>query len=243
MAEELAYDTNESIPRPLKTELDPSFFKSLAKYPTPELTHPVRKVVFTIKSRDQGWGGDRNRGDKQYAGSWTWFEAGLERFDREQTCESPFKWISRPALIQLGEPHCTSDLRYNSPKSPEPSLPLCGLRPVQPTIQQPRGEDGSKYEYNHPLSSHDKYTIQRNKTANRQWQYNAVTWSWDDNVDPASEEAQQLDEDEGRGKASATGEFVRSLKLGDVVTIWGKARFPGWANQVEKVKIDVYWAV
>ena len=233
---------NESIPRPLKTELDPSFFKSLAKYPTPKLVHPVRKIVFTTKSKDQGWSSTRNRGDKgEYEASWTWFEAGLERFDKEQICESSSPLVGRFRLTRAGEPHCPPDLRYNSPKAPAPSLPLCALRSIQPTVQ-PNDKDG-EYEYHQPLLPSDEYTVQRNKTANKQWQYNVVTWSWEDNVDPESEEAKELEKDKGRGKATATGEFVRSLKLGDVITIWGKARFPGWANQVEKVKIDIYWAV
>ena len=35
------------------------------------LQNPVRKVVFQIRSHDQGWASDRN------AGSWTWFTAGI----------------------------------------------------------------------------------------------------------------------------------------------------------------------
>ncbi len=39
--------------------------------------HPCRKIVFTIKSHDQGWGGGReNRGT--YKGSYSWFDAGKE---------------------------------------------------------------------------------------------------------------------------------------------------------------------
>ena len=93
------------------------------------------------------------------------------------------------------------------------------------------------------MAANDKHLIQRNKTANRDWQDNVVTWSWTDNVDPESEEARKLEEDQGRGKASMTGEFVRSLKMGDVVSIWGKARFPAWVNHVQKIKVDIYWAV
>lgn len=51
----------------------------------PSLAHPVRKIVFTIESRDQGWGGGDSRGS--YHGSWTWFEAGLERFDPSAPCK------------------------------------------------------------------------------------------------------------------------------------------------------------
>lgn len=47
----------------------------------------------------------------------------------------------------------------------------------------------------------------------------------------------------GRGKATGDGEFVRNLKLGDIVTVWAKARFPGWVNYVDRVKVDVYWAI
>lgn len=39
--------------------------------------HPCRKIVFTIKSHDQGWGGGRqNKGT--YKGSYTWFDVGKE---------------------------------------------------------------------------------------------------------------------------------------------------------------------
>lgn len=54
-----------------------------------------------------------------------------------------------------------------------------------------------------------------------------VTWDWRDDPQTA----------EGNGK------FVRSLKMGDVVSVWGKARFPRTVNKVRKVKIDIYWAV
>lgn len=165
----------------------------------------------------------------------------MERFDREQICEFT-RGQSYARLTRPGEPHCPSDLRYNSPKAQAPSLPLCALRPVQPAIK-PSGKNDGGYVYDHPLASHDRYTIQRNKTANRKWQYNVVTWSWGDNVDPESNKAKELVRDLGRGMATATGEFVRGLKIGDVVSVWGKARFPGWVNNVEKVRIDVYWAI
>jgi len=68
-----------------------------------------------------------------------------------------------------------------------------------------------------------------------------VTWSFDDDVKPDSAEGDKL-EQQGRGRESMTGEFVRSLKLGDVVTVWARARFPGWRNEVEQVKMDIFWA-
>ncbi|RPB23897.1 hypothetical protein L211DRAFT_749444, partial [Terfezia boudieri ATCC MYA-4762] len=69
-----------------------------------------------------------------------------------------------------------------------------------------------------------------------------ITWSFDDNVNPDSSEGDEL-EQQGRGRESMTGNFVRSLKLGDVVTVWARARFRGWRTNVEQVKMDIYWAV
>jgi hypothetical protein len=86
LAEVLAYDLNEAKPQPLEKEHDASYFVNLADYPTPKLIRPVRKVVFTIRSKDQGWGGDPGS-RHTYDGAWSWFEAGLERFDAEQICK------------------------------------------------------------------------------------------------------------------------------------------------------------
>jgi hypothetical protein len=86
LAEELAYCSNESKPQPLSKEHDPQYFAKLADYPAPVLASPVRKIVFTMVSRDQGWGGTGNE-PPPYGGSFTWFEAGLERFDADQTCK------------------------------------------------------------------------------------------------------------------------------------------------------------
>ncbi|KAF9770668.1 hypothetical protein IL306_011741 [Fusarium sp. DS 682] len=223
LAEVLAYDTNEAKPTPLKTEHDPSYFAKLADYPTPKLLHPVRKVVFTIRSKDQGWGGEPDN-RHTYNGAWTWFEAGLEKFDAEQTCD----------------PACTYDVRFKSAFSVASPLPVCALRPLYPSII-PRGSE--KFQYSHPLSHQEKWTIVRNKTAHRAWQDHVITWAYDDDVKPDSEAAVRMKTEQGRGEETGDGRFVRDLKMGDVITVWGKARFGGWVNHIEKVKIDVYWAV
>jgi hypothetical protein len=44
----------------------------------PRGDHPCRKIVFTIRSHDQGWANDvENRGT--YNASFTWFDIGLEK--------------------------------------------------------------------------------------------------------------------------------------------------------------------
>jgi hypothetical protein len=99
LAEILAYDMTEAKPQKLEKEHEKPYFVGLANYPTPKLQYPVRKVVFTIRSHDQGWCSEpENR--KTYNGSWTWFEAGLEKFDAEQTCKpNRFKGLRSHADI------------------------------------------------------------------------------------------------------------------------------------------------
>jgi hypothetical protein len=84
--------------------------------------------------------------------------------------------------------------------------------------------------------------LQKNLTAVNTFQDHTITWSAEDNVDPKSPEGEAL-QDQGRGKSTLNGEFVRNLKVGDSITVWAKARFPGWSNIITDVKVDVYWAV
>ncbi|OAQ60010.1 ankyrin repeat protein [Pochonia chlamydosporia 170] len=244
LSKELAYDTREAMPRPAGTDHDQNYFARVAKYPTPRLIHPVRKVVFKIKSHDQGWGGDAEA-KGTYRASWTWFEAGLERFDAAHKCD----------------PQCTRDARQETPGSDSPSLPVCALRPIYPNIEQVQNDregDGDnsnndsenkeaeepevKYRYVHPLEGQAEWEIHRNKSATSDWQEHHVTWSYLDDTKADSDAGKALD-DAGRGRATGDGSFVRSLLLGDVITVWGKARFGGWVNNVDNVKIEVFWAV
>lgn len=148
-----------------------------------------------------------------------------------------------------GDSQCVHDIRYESRQSQAPKLPLCTLRPVEPQIEEreleneEQRENASPYRYVHPLASQDRYTIQKNKVATRQYEDYTIVWRWDDDVtDPESAAGEALAE-VGRGRLTASGEFVRGLRMGDVVTVWGKARFPAWVNNVERVSIDIYWAV
>ncbi len=118
------------------------------------------------------------------------------------------------------------------------------MRTVSPTTNSRRG-DGSppetEYYFQQNLNPSSD-SIQRNKTAWKGLEEHEITWSCDDNINPESMAAKALEEI-GRGGASATGGYVRGLKIGDAVTVWAKARFPGWCNIIEEVKIEVYWAV
>lgn len=55
--------------------------------PEPELIHPVRKIVFTLNSHDQGWSGEPQETHGTYHPTYTWFSAGLERADPKEQAD------------------------------------------------------------------------------------------------------------------------------------------------------------
>ncbi|AEO54578.1 hypothetical protein MYCTH_2297284 [Thermothelomyces thermophilus ATCC 42464] len=211
-------------PRPPGQEFLVDDFQELVASPISLLAHPCRRIVFTIRSHDQGWGGAP--GDHgTYNGSWTWFEAGLERW-----CRSSPSQISSAG----GQP----------PQQPDhgPSLKLDDLCTVYPEVEWQ--SEAQAYVFKHDLLAREEYKVQCNITAQRETQTHCVVWSYTDDIDPERDpEAATRLAEQGRGKATGNGKFVRDLKLGDIVTLWAKARFPGWANHVESVRMDVYYAV
>ncbi|CAG8955753.1 hypothetical protein HYFRA_00011619 [Hymenoscyphus fraxineus] len=202
---------------------------------------PCRKVVFTIKSCDQGWGG--NSSDRgTYKGSWTWFDVGLERMIAYRDGK-----YTDTTMIQnlLTVPGITENDEEDPISSSNSDFPIvCSTVHVLPadnieTTTTPQGVEVK--ELKHELSP-QSMCLQKNRTATRDITKHVITWSPHDNIDPESSEAAEL-EGQGRGKASMNGEFMRNLKIGDSITVWGKARFGGWSNFVKEVKVDVYWAV
>lgn len=53
-----------------------------------DFTHPLRQVVVTTVSKDQGWSNDASRFGGTYEASWTWFELSLEN---PQTGEEKYR--------------------------------------------------------------------------------------------------------------------------------------------------------
>ncbi|TVY43765.1 hypothetical protein LSUB1_G001253 [Lachnellula subtilissima] len=201
---------------------------------------PCRKIVFTLKSHDQGWGG--STADKgTYRGSYSWFDVGLERIS-----------ASRAELMKIEAPERTEEsvplpefLPLTDTKSQEKTIQatnpvICSLRTILPRTfpKHPSSED---YQFEHALLPQQN-CLQKNLTAQGEAHDHVVTWSCDDNILPESVDGTEL-EKQGRGRETATGQFVKDMKVGDVVTVWAKARFPGWVNVVEQVKVEVYWAV
>ncbi|KAH9213764.1 hypothetical protein DL95DRAFT_301603 [Leptodontidium sp. 2 PMI_412] len=189
---------------------------------------PCRKIVFTLVSHDQGWGGEPGH-HGTYKGSFTWFDVGKERIHLSQDISTmnPENVEMFPAILP----------EHGSPEWKKENTPLaCTVETLQPRVHP-----HSAIRFEHPLLP-TLDCLQKNRTSTKEAEEYKIVWTCHDNVDPDSLEGKAL-EDQGRGRNTANGQFIRDMKVGDIVTVWGKARFPGWVNMIETVRIDVYWAV
>ncbi|PMD30891.1 hypothetical protein L207DRAFT_520003 [Hyaloscypha variabilis F] len=236
---------DEWISRPSKPWIEPDDFPNnvtqevidhWSRNISPRGEFICRKIVFSIKSHDQGWGGPHGcRGT--YKGSSTWFDVGLETVSA----------IRERATFEASGNNPMPHFSIPDPQSPDADSNsiICTTRTILPITKRrvtahepPQTEAEFHFDLDPGLDC-----LQRNKTATKDTTDHVITWSCtDDIMDPDSMDAMKLD-NVGRGRASGNGEFVRNLKVGDVVTIWGKTRYGNWVNNVEEVKIEVYWAV
>ncbi|OJJ31851.1 hypothetical protein ASPWEDRAFT_116823 [Aspergillus wentii DTO 134E9] len=95
----------------------------------------------------------------------------------------------------------------------------------------------------HPnlLPREDK--LQSNPIANDETQHYTITWHHLDNIQPDSDEAEEIKLSQGRGRATLDGSQVRGLEIGQSIALWARARFGGWANHVDGASIRVFWSV
>ncbi|KAK0737390.1 hypothetical protein B0T21DRAFT_410844 [Apiosordaria backusii] len=225
-------------PQPPGEDFSTSSFQKLAKSPMTLLAQPCRRVVFTIRSKDQGWGGSYEDQDT-YRGSWTWFEAGLERWCKKTQVSSQQEQQQQPSASDESDPK--EDDNEDDGQQQQPSLKLEDLSTVIPQVVV--DPQDNEFKFNHPLLPEEHVKIQCNKLTEREYITHRVEWSYDDDIDPEDEVAAKKLHEVGRGERTGNGEFVKNMKIGDVVTVWGKARFGGWVNNISSVKVEVYWAV
>ncbi|KAK3372324.1 hypothetical protein B0H63DRAFT_484365 [Podospora didyma] len=240
-------------PRPVETQFSLNYYQRLIGSPEPMLAHPCRKIVFTIRSKDQGWVNHHTPEEGPYSGSWTWFEAGLEQWSKEEdtthdedsdNTDTDTEKISDGS--ETGNTDNGKEPQLNSPQhqdteledEDEPhTLTVNNLGTVYPEVVRSPATD--EFAFEHPLLPREDVKIQANLTAEKAMTEHRVVWSSNDDMEPGCVELEAI----GRGKDTGTGRFVRCLQLGDIVTVWAKARFLAWTNNIESVKVDIYWAV
>lgn len=87
------------------------------------------------------------------------------------------------------------------------------------------------------------WKLQSNRVGHRDTMDYTITWHYLDDIQPDSEEADKIEREQGRGRYTLDGHIVRELQVGDSITVWARARFPGWQNHVEGMAVRVFWAV
>ncbi|KAL4888686.1 hypothetical protein BDV59DRAFT_188160 [Aspergillus ambiguus] len=114
---------------------------------------------------------------------------------------------------------------------------------VETQCVPPPGPDGRRLHAGHPLLNAGPHKLQSNKTREGQTQHHVFAWHYLDNLAADSPEAEEIQQMQGRGRATLDGSQVRSLEVGDSISIWGRARYMGWRNEVEGIRVRVYWAI
>ena len=96
--------------------------------PEPHLQYPTRQIVFTLRSRDQGWSGEVAETKGTYSPSYTWFDAEIQRFrptKGSETIKSPSSadflrsWKVYPHVVK-GQDNAGTSNKVQSFSLPQP---------------------------------------------------------------------------------------------------------------------------
>ncbi|RJE21408.1 hypothetical protein PHISCL_06239 [Aspergillus sclerotialis] len=115
-------------------------------------------------------------------------------------------------------------------------------REPQDTAEKPP-EQARHFEPSDPFLLPSVHKLQSNARAQREEQHYTIVWHHLDNIRADSSEAEEIENSQGRGRATLDGSKVRDLEVGDSVAVWGRARFGGWSNFVIRLNVRVFWVV
>ena len=223
----------------------------------PRGKHPCRKIIFEILSRET------DQGRPIYAASptpkprhvrGTWFDVGVDSQVQEYPVSEPIRWTeaeshfyaggrsidSSQSLILIPDQNLEEcekkfeDQKMTAIRNFNDSWPSTGLdaspahcfRPTRPAMGDPRVDEQEVVQYINSFSE-----------LNRQ---HTQIWRWDEDAYPEPIEAYQL---AVRPVFNPNGAFIRSLEVGESITLWVRARGGSVINTVERVRIRVYWAI
>ncbi|TRM60401.1 hypothetical protein BD626DRAFT_505252 [Schizophyllum amplum] len=179
---------------------------------SPPLERRPRKIHFVIVSRDQGWGGPPDC-RHTFRGSFSWTEVAL----------------MRPRRIALDK------------EQPTDVFPWVGHARsgnfVDVTARQDAADDIDLDDPDHELVNLQGSThgvLQYNLVAMPQSRQYVVEWRDDDNDEPVWG---NWSEETGAGYG---GGFVRAIEVGDSIAVFARAKYPGWANHLLRVRIEIF---
>ncbi|KAK6357711.1 hypothetical protein TWF718_002020 [Orbilia javanica] len=210
----------------------------------------VRKLVFNIKSRDQG-GSSYPESHGTYKAGWSWIQVELWR-DKSDERMSDSMLAALAGRLEIRERSYsgkTIDQVYDdySDESQDPNCFHCWH--YYHGYSQRREEDEDKYKVG-------TWILQRNIHAKPEFTNHEIVW--DSRVDPPSVDKVPLPErsliyrDEAKWNGIvrfwenghvANGQFVRELKPDDEIRVVMRAMFPVWSCIVEKCKIECWWSL
>ncbi|EEH46731.2 uncharacterized protein PADG_02829 [Paracoccidioides brasiliensis Pb18] len=78
------------------------------------------------------------------------------------------------------------------------------------------------------------WPVQKNSVATRDTQIREIVWTVD-----RKHQKEEVVEDSGSGSGEG---FIRALQPGDVIFLWARAIYPGWANYVEGAMIEISYS-
>ncbi|KAK6535848.1 hypothetical protein TWF281_000098 [Arthrobotrys megalospora] len=219
-----------------------------ATIPETESKKGVSKLVFNIRSRDQG-GSSYPESHGSYKAGWSWLQVELWRNKTNE--EKPGSAMSQSA------PKSLSKEKVYIGKTIDQVYEDCGDESADPNsfhcwhyyhgYSQRREEDGDKYKVG-------TWILQRNVHAKRGFTDHEIVW--DSRVDEPSVDKVPLQDRDLRYRDEAkwngivrfwenghvaNGQFVRELQPGDEIRVVMRAMFPGWSCIVEKCNIECWW--
>lgn len=117
------------------------------------------------------------------------------------------------------------------------------IRALEGTNPEHDGDDIEERSFPTNYGEIHSLALQSNRTAIGETEPYTIVWHYLDDIQPDSEQAQEIQEGQGRGRFTLDGSTVRELQVGDAISIWGRTRFSGWSNYVDWLSVRVFWAV
>jgi hypothetical protein len=191
---------------------------------------PVRKVVFRITSRDQGWASDLD------SGSWTWFDALVWKTLPGRLRGREVVWGERldvdSAVQGEGE-----EKSYQSVWERDLDDELANTLPSQVRRRQQGKQTPQREEVNQTELARagdegqgsskedevDEVVVERiatNEIAKDEWQTHEVVWT----------------------RGSEQDDALSAMRDGSGIEVLVRAQFGGWVNHVHSVRVDVFVA-